>query len=359
MREVYLTLRRFVKVHLFNLLNGRPHKVPLCQIIPHHRRHYGDPFVNSKEINGSRIALLVEFADVAGNYEELIAWDWRTGEVVSCSFLLRGNGFISTLTQVLERSRDDPGIGDAISGIYHLHLLEGPWLLALSRRDADYQLLVFNTSLPQQDPRSWRILELPQPADGPYWFASPYDPSAERPEFLIDPAQRIFVIPSLEFATVIPVEPFLRMMSSVCSSTYLQWDDWGRYAIKAHLPLPRLPALQLVDTKILSLHSFLLHQTKFFVDMCDLSKSSRRCIQPATKRVEEGYGGVPLNPKWTAQCQMEIRPNTVRFMGNKLVCIYVSPPRIQNCSPHAQSRSGQRRSLTSGEDYYLRIWKIG
>ena len=238
-------------------------------------------------------------------------------------FLWRASGLNPILTQVLERSSNDPGIGDTISDINRLCFLEGPWLLALSHRDFDSRLVVFNTLLPQQNPRSWRILELPVPSHGYYWFAPRYDLLAERPEFSVDPAQRIFVVHCLRFAIVIPVEPFTREMTSACANTYLQWEEWGVYAIKS-LHHPNAPTLQLVDMRILSLHITLLGQTDFCVDMYDHSKSSQRDIRRTDGWMDEGYAGVLSTPKWSAKCQMEEPPITERFMGNKLVCFYVS-----------------------------------
>ena len=66
MHGVNLTLCRFVNVHLFNLLTGLPHKAPLRKVLPLNWGHQGDCLVVAKQINSSRIALVVKsISDVA------------------------------------------------------------------------------------------------------------------------------------------------------------------------------------------------------------------------------------------------------------------------------------------------------
>jgi hypothetical protein len=80
-----LILCRFVNVRLLNLLDGSPHEVPLRKVLsldlPH---NLTAPSIGS-QISSSRIALMIEptsFA-VARLCKKIVAWDWRTGEVVS------------------------------------------------------------------------------------------------------------------------------------------------------------------------------------------------------------------------------------------------------------------------------------
>lgn len=132
--------------------------------------------------------------------------NWGIGKHSS----LWGSGSDPILNQVLECSSDDPVIGTAISAISDVHLLEGSWLVALSDRNTSPQLIVFNTLLPQQDAKSWRILQLPRLPCGDYFFSSRYgDWPAEFPGFLVDPAQMSFVMSSQKSALVIPVEPLI------------------------------------------------------------------------------------------------------------------------------------------------------
>ena len=81
----------------------------------------------------------------------------------------------------------------------------------------------------------------------------------------------------------------------------------------------RLPTLQLIDMKILALHSFQLHNTGFSVEVYNLSKSGQRYFKPVTEQLDQGHRGVLLTSNWTAQCQTEGFPDNVHLMGNKLV----------------------------------------
>lgn len=59
------------------------------------------------------------------------------------------------------------------------------------------QLLVFNTLIPPQDPRSWRVLEVAQlnPRERYTFLPSHGDlPIADFPEFSVDPTQKMFVL---------------------------------------------------------------------------------------------------------------------------------------------------------------------
>lgn len=85
-------LCRFINVHLLNLLDGSPHKVPLQKILTLDLGHFRGFLVTSREIGGSRIALVVDLSSFtrAKHHKELIIWDWKTGEVVNV-FLFRGS----------------------------------------------------------------------------------------------------------------------------------------------------------------------------------------------------------------------------------------------------------------------------
>ena len=231
-------------------------------------------------------------------------------------------------TQVLERSSNDPEIGDVISGVYRLCFLEGPWLLALSHRGSDFRILVFNTPLPQQDPRSLRILELPALTRGCYLFLPRYGESlAGCPEFSVDPARRIFAVLLPRWAIVISVGPFIRGMSSVRASPYLQWGDWGEYAIKTRFH-SNSSNPNIFGTKVLVLDSRTRPKT-FLVEIYDLGEDVQRLIQ----RSDEGYGGVLLTPRWTATFQKGEPPKRAYFLGDKLVCFYVSLHMFKTARP--------------------------
>ena len=104
---VTLMLCRFLNAHLVNLLDGQPHEVSLRKVLPLNLGHHDDCLVTASEIDGSRIALVIEFASVVeAENHELIVWDWRTGEMVSVSLSVAGEQFQSNLNpgaQTLER----------------------------------------------------------------------------------------------------------------------------------------------------------------------------------------------------------------------------------------------------------------
>lgn len=83
-----LTLRRFViriNVRLFSLLDGSPHEIPLKKVLPLHLMDSRGARVLDLQISGSRLALAIDVSSstMKRNHKELIAWDWRTGKVVS------------------------------------------------------------------------------------------------------------------------------------------------------------------------------------------------------------------------------------------------------------------------------------
>lgn len=86
METVDLTLRRSTNIHLFNLLDGSPHEVPLQKVLSLNSG-YGFPLRALQQISGCRIALVAQTMDYREELNTtLIAWDWRTGAVVSFCF---------------------------------------------------------------------------------------------------------------------------------------------------------------------------------------------------------------------------------------------------------------------------------
>ena len=228
-------------------------------------------------------------------------------------------------------------IGSAISTIVALRFLGGPWLLALCYGDSTPQLLVLDLLLPQQDSKRWRILGLPS-LPGPKCYTQCDEAVAEYPEFSVDPTQKIFVIFSLDNrALVIPVEPLLRRIQRVLTSPYIPWDDWMEDVMTVLLH-PSTHALRLCDTKVLALCGSAHHPEGWGVRMYDLSKSGRRHmrLQQVNKRAGGGHRSVLLTPKWFTQCQMgDGVPHSTLFVGNKVVCFFVSPPLSEVLVPYS------------------------
>ena len=327
-----LTLCRFFNIHLLSLLDGSPHETPLKSVLALDLGHYRNPVVIEMQISGSRIALVIQVSSftVARTRRGLIAWDWKTGEVVS-DFTSWEISFTTSI-QVLEHSSDDPDIGDAIENITATYFLEDSWLLALSHKSPVARLLVFNTLLPQQDLKSWRILDLPSPGRDGYSISTQYEkPLTELPEFSVDPDQRFFAVFSPQgLAFVIPVELLIKYMHSVRTNSRVPWDEWGEDVITVNVH-PDTRQLQLFDTKVLALR-FLPFPEYLGVEMFDLSRSSRRDIQ--VQQDNEGAGRrckrILLTPKWLFRCRPgDGKPFVTRLVGDNLVCVFVSPLCVQ------------------------------
>jgi len=295
-----------------------------------------------------------------GADRELIALDWKTGEVVSDSRLWRMD-FNTISTQVLKWSSDDNAIGGSISNITVVRFLEGPWLLALCYNGDDPQLLIFNTLLPQQDSRSWRILGLPS-LPAPQYCTQYEKVSTEYPEFSVDPAQRLLVVvPPNRRALTTPMELLVRRMHSVCASPYIPWDEWAEDFTEISLH-PTAHTLQVFDMKVLVLCGSERRRGDWGVQMFDLSKWGQRDIQ--VRQVNEGVGGVCRRilstPKWFARCQMGNGiPHRTLFVGNKVVCFFVSPRHVQKCPWFIQCRAFQHWPSNPNRPYFLRVWTIG
>jgi len=78
------TLRSFINIHLLNILDGSPHQLPLQKVIKLDLGDHRYPGAVSTRISGSRVALLFDVMNptMTRHRRELIAWDWKTGEVV-------------------------------------------------------------------------------------------------------------------------------------------------------------------------------------------------------------------------------------------------------------------------------------
>ena len=356
-----LTLRSYIKIHLLNLLDGSPHEAPLRKVIALDSGYDHGPRVINPQISSSRIALLVEPSSftMERNDRELIVLDWKTGELVIDLYLQKTH-FNATSTQVLKRSSDDKAIGNAISTITIMRFLEESWLFALYYEDPNPRLLVFNTLLPQQDPRSWRILGLPRLPAPQYCIQYEKVPT-EYPEFSVDPAQRLFLVFPLDKRVLAtPVELLIRRVHSVRVSPYISWDEWVEDFTEMHLH-PNAHTIQLFDMKVLVLCGSVRNPKDWGVQMFDLSKSGRRDVE--VQQVSEGAGGVCRRvlpaPKWFSRCQMgDGIPRSTRLVGNKVICFFVSPLRIQKCFCCIQRRAVQHQPSHPDTPYFLRVWII-
>ena len=361
-----LTLRRFVNIHLLSLTDGSPHGIPLKEVIPLELGRYRNPRVIDIQISGSRIALAVEASShrMARYRKELIAWDWKTGEVVSV--VPSGKtGLNPTSTQVLRHSSDDPDIGSAIANITTMHFLEESWLLALSHGSYAPRLLALNTLLPQEDPRSWGILYLP-PLSKPnvyHCILTQHEKSPmECPEFLVDPNQRIFVLLChQERAFVVPVEVLIRHARHGHTNPWILWEEWGGDVVTVHL-CPDIRSIQLYDTKVLTLCSLSSGDSNDWgVLTYDLSKSGRKDIQiqQVGEEADVGCRRILSTSKQLARCGIrEEIPHDTQLVGNQVFCFAVSPVLFKRAFAIFEAIP-QSLPPNSSNRCRLRIWKIG
>lgn len=331
-----LTLCRCINVHLLSLLDGTPHKVPRQTVLEldlecdgfHHS-------IIDKKISESRIAIVVESLSlITGEYSEvLIVWDWRAGKMVS-NLPSRRTALDLTPVQVLEHSSDDPGIGDEISHIANIYFLEGSWLLASSRPRLAPRLLVFDMQLPQEDPRSWQILDLPPvPPPGRHLiFTRRENPFAAYSEFLVDPTQRVFALFTTQnLLFIVPVELLVRHTHSVRTGSCIQWDEWGKDVVTIHI-YPHTLAVDIFDAKVLVLHRLVDRREMWGVDVYDLSRSGQRDIQVQQigEEVDESHRRVLPAPKWFIPCSKEDNIcHTISLLGNVVYFIVSSTTRSE------------------------------
>lgn len=198
-----------------------------------------------------------------------------------------------------------------------------------------------------------------------YSIPSQYEcPPTEPSEFLVDPAQRHFAVFALRgSAIVIPVNLITRDVFSLSARPYVTWEEWGKDTIRLRL-YPDTSSLQFVGTKMLALCGSPSYPVNWGVEMYDLSKLGQKDIQ--MNQVSEGQDGVCRRvlsaPKWFARCQIGDEggaPNNTYLVGNKVVCFYVSLATFSNRSCEFKPYVVQNRPSESGEDLYLRVWKIG
>jgi len=242
-----------------------------------------------------------------------------------------------------------------------MSFFEGSWLLPLCNEGLAPRLLFLNTLLPQQDPRSWRILGLPF-VPAPRYYTHYEKTPTEYPEFSVDPSQRIFVVFSLDSqALITPVNLLTRRMHSVRTSPYIPWEEWVEDVTVVHLH-PYAHTIQLIDMKVLALCGSAYDPEDWGVRMYDLSKSGRRNpqVQPTDERTGLGCRKALLTPRWFSRCQVRDGiPRIIRLVGNKVVCFFVSPLFIQTRSRRIRRCIIQYQPSHPDGPHPLCIWKVG
>ena len=231
---------------------------------------------------------------------------------------------------MFRRANDDPSLGETILGISTVEFLDGTRLLAVSNFPRT-ELLVLDTLLPEHDPRSWRILQLPPlPIHSAAYsvFTRHENSPAGYPEFSVDPAQEFFVIFSqTELTYVVPAELLQRCMGCVRADNRISWDDWGEDLTA--LCLSGRAVVRLVEMKVVALVETLgTFEENWSVRMYDLSKFARKDIQVQQVGEEDGKCRKTLQtPTWSGSYQGGDRsPIWGIPLGNKFICSHVSLP---------------------------------
>ena len=232
------------QIRILNAKDGTPHHLPPNNIISWDTElNNEDVYIPCARMTASRLMIF------ASTYmtNVLIVWDWKAGGVVRVIIFGRLRlSFLSPL-QVLKRS----SVEDAFLCYRYLEFdfLDEFRLLTFAAPSKD-DLIVFDTSVPQRSPDSWRQLNI----DLPYRYLSDRSPSyawklsihtdtdRSRGEgscdgpFIIDPTRSIVVIartrhgdfPIGETVLVISAASLFRRMSSTRSSMPIPWNEWKR-----------------------------------------------------------------------------------------------------------------------------------
>ena len=77
-----LTVGRYINLHLFDIMDGSPHRAPPSNAIRFSmaaRVHSFDQLL----ITGSRLAMCVSWWEARDLVWRMLVWDWKTGDLVS------------------------------------------------------------------------------------------------------------------------------------------------------------------------------------------------------------------------------------------------------------------------------------
>ena len=191
----------------------------------------------------------------------LIVWNWRTGDVVRVIDLHLIPTLTTPLLQVLKRSCvEDSFLSYPYSEFTFLdefRLLTSTGLHTMDVHELD--LIVFDTSIPQQSQYSWRRFNIAPMHNDRYarspwaWGAWIYtDGDRSRGEgsrgepLVVDPTQSVVVlvlyhhecgyITGGEVILVIRAATLVGYMSSTRNELFIPWDDWKRDAMVVEVP---------------------------------------------------------------------------------------------------------------------------
>jgi len=181
--------------------------------------------------------------------DRTLVWDRTTGNLVRIPWL-RGSHILLTVSQVLEFPSMEYGRFDDPS-IFFLDEFRVV-VLTLPVGTNFLELIVFNTSIPQGQPRSIRRFRLPLQYDTGNYSAlihinqDRYLGKPNRDVALItDPTQAILVIhvsnpPYLGGVLyIVRIQTLIEHVCSTRTDVYIPWDEWGRGA--AVMKMPQYP----------------------------------------------------------------------------------------------------------------------
>ena len=257
MSEVLTTYSVF-RINLLNATDGSPHHLLPNNIILWDAGFSGGGVcVQCAKMTASRLMLFVSTIQV----NILIVWDWRTWGVVRRPIFGWFRLSFFSLLQVLKRSSTEDRFlrykYSSFSFLDEFRLLTATGQPAVDEDELD--LIIFDTSLPQQSPDSWRRLNIapmyhPCYARYPWTWEVRIRTESENSRegapcngpLVVDPTQSVVVIilhhqdsgsiPFREAVLVIRTVALVRHMFSNRFGERIPWEAWKRDVMVVEIP---------------------------------------------------------------------------------------------------------------------------
>ena len=186
----------------------------------------------------------------------LVVWDWRIGDIVRAIDFRSVHTLIHPPMQVLKWSSGELNFLRRIST--RLAFLDEFRLVAMSSvstvHEDEPDLVIFDTSIPQKSPDSWRSFSVsvrhPRNTCGPppkeFWVHTDSNRAqgggpCDGP-LVVDPAQSVIILVTRfprgrEVFLVVRVAALVGHMSSARTHGRIPWDEWKRDVMAVELPL--------------------------------------------------------------------------------------------------------------------------
>jgi len=251
----------FLRIHLLNLRDGSPYCAPPFDVITWvASRDMPQIWSEKLSITGSRIMLCFSHNNVIMP-DQVLVWDRKTGNLVRI-LQLRGSHVLLTSPQVLHLpSKECARLG----GPGFLFLDEFRIVVPTAFPMDPPGLIVFNTLIPQDHPRSLRRFRLPPGLHGGL-ITVHVDPDGylETPyrdvPFIADPTQTILVVQALKLRElgsvwfIVQIQDLMKNVLSTRTDVCIPWDEWGRGAV-----IMEIPPHDLFSINVHGIHVILLH----------------------------------------------------------------------------------------------------